>query len=266
MKFLIYSDLHLEQRPFTATAEDGRRVDSEVDLVILAGDIHEGTQGLEWARREFPDKRIVYVAGNHEFYRQDWNRHIDSMRESARKLEVDYLERDAIEIDGVQFLGCTLWTDFELDGKTTALAAIEAARRKVSDYRAIDVRQPPAGEHLGDAKLFPELTRFRHEDSVAWLLEAFDQTDPRTTIVITHHAPLPNSIPLQHQGHDLRAAYASDLSRLMGKAALWIHGHIHHSVDYISNGTRVISNPRGRKLKSGEFENPRFTPSGFWRL
>ena len=52
----------------------------------------------------------------------------------------------------------------------------------------------------------------------------------------------------------MSAAFASDLDRLMGKAALWIHGHTHDSFDYVLNGTRVVCNPRGY-CKRGVCEN-----------
>lgn len=45
----------------------------------------------------------------------------------------------------------------------------------------------------------------------------------------------------------------------MGKAELWIHGHIHESVDYEVNGTRLVSNPRGYKHKNnGGMQNQAF--------
>ena len=39
------------------------------DVVVLAGDIYKGDKGVFWARQAFPDKEIIYVPGNHEFYR-----------------------------------------------------------------------------------------------------------------------------------------------------------------------------------------------------
>ena len=41
------------------------------------------------------------------------------------------------------------------------------------------------------------------------------------------------------------AAFISDLTDLLGAAALHIHGHTHHSFDYDIRGTRVIANPQG---------------------
>jgi hypothetical protein len=41
---------------------------SDADIVVLAGDVHVGVRGIEWARRSFPLCPVVYVPGNHEFY------------------------------------------------------------------------------------------------------------------------------------------------------------------------------------------------------
>ena len=65
------------------------------------------------------------------------------------------------------------------------------------------------------------------------------------------------------------AAYASDLPAMLeGPHApdLWIHGHIHRSVDYTVGRTRVLANPRGHdtshRRRDGawieKLENPAF--------
>ena len=46
MRLLIYSDLHLDLTHFCPQMADGSPVDANIDMVILAGDIHVGTQGL----------------------------------------------------------------------------------------------------------------------------------------------------------------------------------------------------------------------------
>jgi len=79
MKIHVLSDLHLEFAPFMPPETDA-------GLVILAGDIHLSTHGLGWARTVFPDKEIVYVTGNHEFYRQDWEIGRASCRERVSTL------------------------------------------------------------------------------------------------------------------------------------------------------------------------------------
>ena len=64
-------------------------------------------------------------------------------------------------------------------------------------------------------------------------------------MVVTNHAPHPNSVPAQYVGDSLSPAFASNLEKLMGKASLWVHGHVHDSFDYRVNGTRVVCNLRG---------------------
>ena len=85
MKLLVLSDLHLTHQGFDVVHE-GQRVDANADVVVLAGDIHEGIAGLRWARESF-DLPIVMVAGNHEFYGQHWTNLIDDMREAANKYD-----------------------------------------------------------------------------------------------------------------------------------------------------------------------------------
>jgi Icc-related predicted phosphoesterase len=266
MKLLILSDLHNDISSMP-TEIDGRRIDSEADVVVLAGDIHEGVQSPMWAREAFPDKPIVLVAGNHEFYGRYWNRNLRKIREKSEQLGIHFLENDAVEIDGVRFLGCTLWTDFMLFGETMRSTSMATAREKMNDYQRIKLDRKP-GENadwreVRSVKLIPELTRRRHRESAEWLDRHLDAGDPAKTVVVTHHAPSDKSIPVQFEGHVLSPVYASNLHQLLGRSALWIHGHIHERCDYMAGDTRVVTNPRGYPLRPGsraKQENARFDP------
>ena len=61
MRLHILSDLYLEFGP----AQIPR---PEADVVVLAGDIHLGREGIRWARKQFPAQPVHYVLGKHEFY------------------------------------------------------------------------------------------------------------------------------------------------------------------------------------------------------
>lgn len=254
MNLLIYSDLHLERRSFAPPAD----AVAKADVVVLAGDIHEGIRGFQWARETFPDCPVVYVAGNHEFYGgRNWMRHIDDMREAAQKHGIEFLECDSTEIAGVRFLGCTLWTDFELHGKDRRTAAIYAAT-SMEDYREIRVSRTPETYWVTSKFLVPQMTASRHRASVEWLQRELATPFAGKTVVVTHHAPHANSIPERYREDDLSPAYASDLGRLMGAPALWIHGHTHDSADYATAATRVVCNPRGYQGVAGGLENDAF--------
>lgn len=261
MKLLVLSDLHLAHLSFSAV-HAGHRVDDEADVVVLAGDIDDGVAGFRWARETFPDKPIVYVAGNHEFYGRHWTHHIDAMREAANKYDVDFLEADGIDLGGVRFLGCSLWTDFELFGPDKKSDALRLAKSSMNDYHCIKVSRTAEFYWVHSKTLIPALTERRHRGSVEWLEKKLEGgADPAKTVIVTHHAPHPSSIPARFSSDLLSTCYASDLTRLMGKAVLWIHGHMHHSVDYVVNGTRIVANPRGYPHKNGGMENGDFNPA-----
>lgn len=64
MRLHVLSDLHLEFSDFPPPIVD-------TDVVILAGDIGLRSSGVDWASRKFENKKVIYVAGNHEFYGAD---------------------------------------------------------------------------------------------------------------------------------------------------------------------------------------------------
>lgn len=78
------------------------------------------------------------------------------------------------------------------------------------------------------------------------------------TVVVTHHLPHRRSINPMFDHHPLNPAFASHMPDLVcAPVDLWIHGHTHCSVDYTTDGTRVLCNPRGY----GPHDlNPKFEP------
>lgn len=231
MRILVLSDLHLEFGPLPLPTIDA-------DVVVLAGDIHKKTHGVRWANATF-SAPVVYVLGNHEFYGDQIQRVLRDCRAAAAP-HVHVLERDAVEIGGIRFLGCTLWTDFDLFGVSMRGAAADRCRQVMNDFRIIRIK------HGESYPRFSPLHAARiHLESRRWLEREIQSGDPRRTVVVTHHAPHRGSLAPEFE-HDLvSAAYVSDLGELVGTTPLWIHGHTHTSFDYAVGGTRVICNPRG---------------------
>ena len=228
MRLHILSDLHLEFDPSFRPPAAG------ADVLILDGDIAPGTDGLgAFADSAIP---VVYVPGNHEYYGADLETTERRIRRYARDVGIHLLDRDELVLNGVRFLGATLWTDFNLDGVDLIPRALEEAKRQVLDFRLIRYR---------DRLLIPEDTIDFHREAVRWLAQKLASPFAGQTVVITHHAPHPRSVHARFQGNVVNPAFVSDLTPLMGKAALWIHGHTHDSFDYEVAGTRVICNPKG---------------------
>jgi predicted phosphodiesterase len=245
MKILILSDLHLEFASFTPSSD-------EVDLVILAGDIWKKDQGIYWARETWPHKVIIYVAGNHEFYNSERNAVLSLLKSAATDTGVHFLDNDEVVIDGVRFLGATLWTDFLLFGHGRHHDAKMAGMVGLNDFRKINE---------GGLVFNPTDAIALCNTSSRWLKsKLYDEPFEGKTVVITHHLPSMKSVADRYKRDLLSACFASNLDELLGHSDFWIHGHTHDSFDYTENGTRVICNPRGYIYK-GTQENQRFNPS-----
>lgn len=250
MKIKLLSDLHLEFGSFDA---------GEGDVLILAGDIvnvkemDEGTpQGkyfikfLENCANSY--NKVFMVLGNHEHY-------FGRMSDTAKKLlkiidvkdtNITLLNNSCEEYEGVNFIGGTLWTNFDNENVDKMLIAKDA----MTDYHVIE-----EGE---EGKLLPSSTIREHQETLDYL----DQTLPTLkgdTVVVTHHAPHPTSLSGDYVDDDLKHAYQSNLEDFILKHGpeFWVHGHIHHTNDYTIGGTRVLSNPRGYRKYN---ENPDFNP------
>ncbi len=245
MRIRVLSDLHLELQDWNPPAADA-------DIIALAGDIHSGTRGVEWARRKFPTMPILYVPGNHEFYGRDIQETLSDLQKAGRRFGVDVLHGRGVLIGGVRFLGATLWTDFALHGTDarSLRRAMSDAKYGMSDFSII--------RHGLREWLRPEDARAMHLEQVCWIRERLADDFRGPTVLMTHHLPHPRSIHRKYRGSALNPSFASDLAHLMGPpVAVWIHGHTHESCDYIEDGTRVVCNPRGY----GPFElNAAFDP------
>jgi predicted phosphodiesterase len=255
LRLHVLSDLHVEVAPFVPP-------DTGADVVVLAGDIHNGTHGLDWAVRAFPRTRVVYVPGNHEYYDAERTATARALAVRAAKLGVTLLDNAEAVIDGVRFLGTTLWTDFCLDGVERRAEVMALSRPYIVDFRAI---------RNGDGPFTPEASVDLHVAARAWLEARLAVPFDGKTVVVTHHAPHPGSVHARFANHPANGGFVSNLEPLMGRAAAWVHGHTHNSFDYRVLGTRVICNPRGYVLMKQrpdaaeptiiKAENPEFDPA-----
>lgn len=256
MRIQIASDLHLEF--LESRFPDYRIVETvNADVLVIAGDIHHGAKAIDrFADWPVP---VIYVHGNHEVYGDEHAHLVEKIRAaSSDKGNVHYLEQDEYVLNGVRFLGCCLWTDYALyPGKRGE--AMEDCEAKLTDHRAIRT----AHGHFS-----PQDALTLHEASRAWLEKKLNEPFGGPTVVVTHHAPHPRSIHPRYAGMAMNAGFVSDLTPLVEKADLWIHGHVHDSFDYRIGKARVVANPRGyaRNYLAAEtparinWENERFDP------
>jgi predicted phosphodiesterase len=232
MKLHVLSDLHTEFEAFTIPKTDA-------DVLVLAGDIGTKLAGLALVLKtsEIP---VVYVAGNHEYYGAAIPKLTDELQDLARGSQVHFLENDGFVFQNVRFLGCTLWTDFEILGLENRALTMWDAEQKMADYRLI--RHSPKF-----SRLRPVDTAALHFASLKWLQQQLEMPFDGRTVVVTHHAPSAKAFNPKYQRDLLSAAFASNLEPLIESSQidLWIYGHTHHNTDFVHGSTRILSNQRG---------------------
>jgi len=272
--FRLLSDLHVE---FTEYLDIPSLPEDKTTLLILAGDIHVGEKVvpyLESLACQFG--HVLYVFGNHEYYRQNFTYLQAKVQEKLDDLfTVNGLEYnitivadvpEILEFDNARVLAGTLWTDMN-DGDP--LTKLEVANY-LNDYALIRIRT---------RKLTPNDTMkvFRHT------VKGFDKElskpfDKGPTIVVTHHLPSDGAIDPRYQletNQRVNAGYRSNLDDFITKHQpdYWCFGHSHSTTYKEMGKSKLISNPRGYPKRTAmrvkladelddctDFENPNFDP------
>lgn len=210
----IYSDLHLER----SQRSDGNRtamdISSEINsqlpargksVVLLAGDIHYGEYGVEWAKTL--NAPVIYVPGNHEFWDRDYSSTIAEMKSRARDSNVHVLINERLELNGVIYIGLVLWTDIgtKLDWPNGDNLATRYCRSIMNDYHTIKHNSwyTPDNterfrnaydnwdtEHSISSKQWNFLIQIDlHNEALDYLKSELAQLrgDPRPVVIVAHH-------------------------------------------------------------------------------
>ena len=252
MRIQVVSDLHLEFGTTTILTQ------GNTDTLILSGDIciasdydqfhipelltraKSYTTFFEQVCKEF--KNVIYVFGNHEHYHGNFaNTHGTLCKELKHFGNLHVLNNDHVVIDGVVFVGGTLWTDFCRNDPVVKWDA----QRMMNDYRK--VFNGPKNRFKPDDAYNEHHAMIQYIDSVYKREDWLEMPNP-PIVVCGHHAPSFESISGRYAGNSLNGAYASDLVDFITerpRIKLWTHGHVHTTFDYMIGSTRVVCNPRG---------------------
>ena len=268
MRLQLASDLHLERDPrFQLPAVPG------ADTLVLAGDIGSYQAGSRLTEADgfglarfapgapgVPWQRVLYVPGNHEYDGFEFAEAHARLRATCERLGITWLEREVLVIDGVRFIGTTLWTDFEALARgqstmTQQMQALEKAYRAANFYlrrfTATREGEPMLAEQWREVAL----------ECQQWLRAALAEPFAGTTVVVTHYAPSLRSADPRYGLTPGTAGFCNALDDLLDHADLWLHGHLHCASDYRAGHggrCRVVANPLGYASK-GEQED--FRPS-----
>jgi Icc-related predicted phosphoesterase len=262
MRVSVISDLHLDFADLTLPGGD---------VLIISGDLCEAKSIqkaeynpnmvlLEFERADRrPDRfyrfleeecsrkyrETIMVMGNHEHYGFKYHKTYDHIKHQLPS-NVHLLENETYELDGVTFLGATLWTDMNRGDEIT----LWQMKSMMNDYRQITAKTN--GNYF---RLQPERTVADHHATMDYfkktLTEHRDTGRTNPVVVVTHHAPTKLSVKPRYQNDTImNGAYSSDLSEFIldhPEIKFWTHGHTHDNFDYMIGECRIICNPRGYK-------------------
>ena len=262
----IFSDLHLE-RDIGASRTPGvgsvwapsPRDDDPDTVLVLAGDIWNGTRPLMFAGESWLEplsrrfKAVVVVLGNHDYWGGgvydlpgSWRKRIATQGlHNVHLLELaDGVAQGRVVIDGVQFLGGTLWTSMN---QGDPFVRDDFDRRLGGDgrYQWNDRNYIRGRGYSG--KLASRDWLAMHARTVSAIRDVLD-THKEPAILVTHHAPCMKSVEYRSASDFSQYLYGSELSNVLldyPQLKLAIHGHTHMSQDYDMGDIRVVCNPRG---------------------
>ena len=274
MNIQLLSDLHLEAHPHFLPEPA-----PDADVLVLAGDVGSYQPGSQLAGGDFGLERfsplprhaawptpVLFVPGNHEYDAQDFDAARQRLRQTCERLGILWLDREVLTLQGVRFVGTTLWSDFD------ALADHEGApdltrRLKLRDkaFRAANFYLRKTG---GSRNGQPFLAEPMRDEALAcreWLAQALLQPFDGPTVVVTHFAPSLRSADPRYGLVPGTAGFCNALDALLPHARLWLHGHLHAPSDYTAEGRhadgspwrcRVVANPLGyaRKDEQASFQ------------
>lgn len=236
MRIQFFSDLHTEDGDLPYEP-------APCDVIAILGDLGVGRGTIDWMDKHLAgvDKPILFVPGNHDPYYGRLDDRLKMFEYECNQLGIDFLYNKSVEIQGVLFLGTTLWTDFNLHNKQSDKMLI--AHQQMTDYLTIE------GGGV-DGKITSGEILAEHMKAVAFLEAGLSaRKEGQQAVVLTHHAPSALSL-----GEDVNNRYAPyyashlDDLILQYQPELWLHGHIHRKVQYfIGEETLVMCNARGRR-------------------
>ena len=263
MRIQLFSDLHLERYPaFQPELAPG------IDVIVLAGDIGSYQGGSRLTGTDFGLERfapalgvtkaqVLYIPGNHEFDGLEFDETYERLRATCARLGIVWLDRETVLIDGVRFIGTTLWADFD---------ALAAGHELTKQLQLREKAQRAANYYLGKnttlwggEPVLAEGWRTMSLDCQEWLRAALAVPHDGVTVAVTHFAPSLKSADPRYGITPGTAGFCNALDALFPLADLWLHGHLHCLNDYVESGVedgrawscRVVANPLGY-LSKGE--------------
>lgn len=232
MLLKIESDLHIDPcfcNPYVPNL-DG------IDVYVIAGDLAEYKHCMPYLKtlcEKYPEVKIVYVAGNHEYWGTYYGKLKTAFKEFERQHKnFHYLENDTVIINGIRFIGATLWTSF----RNRNPIEMNDAWQYMKDYKRIRWAH-------GSMPFSPQISATIHENSKKFVFDTLNNSNEKS-IIVTHHRMFDSG-----STRFLSSAYETELREELleckNKPIMCISGHCHEAHRFIWDDILFISNPFG---------------------
>jgi len=275
MTFRLLSDLHYEMY-YPGCSDTPPNIPTQKDSVlILAGDIYPASQRKEFTRYlEYLSGKaelVLFVPGNHEFYCED--RHLpmrfleESMISACREVaasRITYMDKMELDVNGVRYLGATLWTNIPYGLHDMALSHMNDYSRIWSSPLKNITPNEITALHVRDR----EWLRMRVRKAE---IERMDKV-----VIVTHHVPefrLPTKTERSSDAGIGRFYYNTDMKPVIDSKTVvaWCCGH-----DHVSRFERPLGLDGKTDLTAPVFisnalgypgvYNPRFNPGAIYKI
>jgi Icc-related predicted phosphoesterase len=243
------------------------------DLIVVAGDLGKPSHLSaisEWLDDLCP---VAIVLGNHDFWDMECSMDdcIEKWRSTVlhvnqtRSYPIHLIQDDTVYLSTksgtVRVFGGTLWTDFEFyaSDPTVMTWSNDVLLNKIK------ATMPDEYRRINHGYIEPQEIQERHFITRSHIESELSVPFEGPSIIVTHHLPSAKSISARYRGQLLNAGFASHLDYMLDKTnALWLHGHIHHSVAYPTRGGGIVAtNPVGCMMKDNLPINDFFKKSMF---
>lgn len=215
------SDLHLDHRYWDPVNSRAPHLTAIAPYLVIAGDLGNISTPIfrEFIKNVHEDfDRVIFVPGNHEYYKQEYNNANFLMKEMEQQFprlnvllgsyqhsgkEDDGLQNNVVVLPleggaGVRVMGTPLWSEIPVDAKIR-----KVIEKNFKDYHKIMYRDDLTNENR---LLTVNDTNFFHHTEVEWLKESYwsyilqqydtkdkvelEKYDRIKNLIVTHHSPL----------------------------------------------------------------------------
>lgn len=220
------------------------------DILILAGDINVGANAVWTMLKQFAEYQpnIVYVTGNHEYYRQEYFQTNSKLEDWCKYTSIKFLNpgvtyyspntkdlSESYSTDSIAICGSNLWANF----RNNELSKMHA-KKGINDFRLIEF----------DNHIFtPNDAAQLFEQQYGYIKFQYENIKTKK-LIVTHFLPAVECIDPKYIGcatSTLNDYFANDLGGWIStlEDTTWLHGHSHSNVDITIGTTRIVCNPYG---------------------